>query len=177
MNAKVARETWAMIYRLVLEGLADDRMQAACSFAGVSPAVIKTLLRLEPGDGTAMRDLAAHFGVDASYVTSLVDDLERAGLAQRTPHPVDRRVRSVRLTPRGVETQGRVRDLMWEPPGSFNVLAPAELRELHRLLARVTAAEEVAAGPRFRGRGLGPPAPASVEPPGTPAQRRARSSQ
>jgi DNA-binding MarR family transcriptional regulator len=158
MNAKLARETWAMIYRLIFEGVGQDRMQAACEYAGVAPGVIKTLIHLDPACGTPMRDLASHFGVDASYVTSLVDDLERAGLAERRQHPTDRRVKTVSLTAGGVEAQERVHDLMWEPPAAFEALAPAELRELHRLLAKVVAADEqLAGGPRVHHGPFGPP--------------------
>lgn len=146
MDATVARETWAMIYRLLFEGVAQDRMHAACAYTGVPPGVIKTLIHLDPTTGTPMRDLAAHFGVDASYITSLVDELEQAGLAERLPHPTDRRVKTVCLTAKGTEIQDRVHELMWEPPACFEALSEAELKQLHRLLTKVVAADEKLAG-------------------------------
>ena len=48
-----------------------------------------------------MRDLAQAMNCDASYVTAVVDDLERAGYANRRTAPADRRVKTVVLTAAG----------------------------------------------------------------------------
>jgi DNA-binding MarR family transcriptional regulator len=136
-----AREAWEMIYRLLLEGEAHDRMQAACACAGVPPGVLKTLIHLSPDEPMTMRELATHFGVDASYVTSLVDDLEKAGLAVRQAYPTDRRVKTIALTPFGVETQEKVHELMYAPPSCFNALSTAEVRRLRDLLAKAVACD------------------------------------
>ena len=37
---------------------------------------------------------------DASYITAMVDDLERAGYAERRAGPADRRVKTIALTPK-----------------------------------------------------------------------------
>ena len=39
---------------------------------------------------------------DASYVTTIADQLEERGLIERQPHPTDRRVKSLALTPEGL---------------------------------------------------------------------------
>ncbi|MGZ6389817.1 MAG: MarR family winged helix-turn-helix transcriptional regulator, partial [Ktedonobacterales bacterium] len=57
---------------------------------------------------------------DKSNVTGIVDNLERAGLATRTPAPHDRRVILVKLTPEGrrkrdfvkAQHDARTRDLL-----------------------------------------------------------------
>ncbi len=173
MTADLARETWAMIYRLIFEGEAQGRVQAACSYAGVPPGVLKTLIHLDPDEPTAMRDLASHFGVDASYVTSLVDDLEQAGLAERRAHPGDRRVRTVALTPKGIEIQQRVYEVMWEPPACFEALTATELRRLHALLAKAVNADPMLAseeGTRRPGTGLRLGVPARGDARATPAE-------
>ena len=46
-----------------------------------------------------MGDLARDLNCDRSYVTAIVDDLERAGLAERRVAPEDRRVKTIALTP------------------------------------------------------------------------------
>jgi DNA-binding MarR family transcriptional regulator len=130
-----------MIYRLLLEGEAHDRMQSACQCAGVPPGVLKTLIHLAPDEPISMRDLASHFGVDASYVTSLVDDLEQAGLAVRQVFPADRRVKTIALTPKGIEVQRKVQELMYAPPACFDSLTNAEVRQLRDLLAKAVAAD------------------------------------
>jgi DNA-binding MarR family transcriptional regulator len=145
MGAKVARECWAMIYRLIFEGEARDRMEVVCSAAGVSPGVLKTLIHLAPDVPTPMRELTAHFGFDGSYITSLVDDLERAGLAERRPHPTDRRVKTVALTAKGAAVQQKAYELMWAPPRCFDALTAAEQRDLRDLLGKAVAADALLA--------------------------------
>jgi DNA-binding MarR family transcriptional regulator len=167
MSAKMARECWAMIYRLIFEGEARDRMGVVCSAAGVPPGVLKTLIHLAPDEPTPMRELASHFGFDGSYITALVDDLERAGLAERRAHPTDRRVKTVALTPKGAAVQQRAYELMWAPPECFDALTTAEQRQLRDLLGKAVAADALLAaeGGDHHGR-LGT---ASQRSPGRPA--------
>jgi DNA-binding MarR family transcriptional regulator len=107
----------------------------------VPPGVLKMLIHLAPDEPTPMRDLASHFGVDASYITALVDELERAGLAERRPHPTDRRVKTVTLTEKGIDIQRRAYDVMWTPPRCFEALTSVEQRALRDLLAKAVAAD------------------------------------
>jgi len=48
--------------------------------------------------------IAASLGLDRTVMTYLVDDLEKAGLVERRPDPVDRRARQVGLTALGRST-------------------------------------------------------------------------
>ncbi|MEQ0559663.1 MarR family transcriptional regulator [Amycolatopsis sp. NEAU-NG30] len=69
---------------------------------GLSPGALDILIRLESDDaGANVKDLAASAGVSSRNVTGLVDTLERAGLAERSPDPADRRSVLVRITPDG----------------------------------------------------------------------------
>ena len=56
---------------------------------------------LDDDGGLRMSDLAETWGCDASYVTTLADGLQERGLAERRPHPTDRRVKTIVLTPEG----------------------------------------------------------------------------
>ncbi len=141
MGAHAAGEAWRLIYRILVEGEAHDRMKEACAIAGVSPGILKTLLHLEPGTGIAMRDLSEHWGVDASWITSVVDELETRGLARRLPHPSDRRVRMVALTDEGVAVRDQALHLVFAPPASMTALTSAEQRQLRDLLRKVAAAD------------------------------------
>jgi DNA-binding MarR family transcriptional regulator len=106
---------------------------------------MKTLLHLRPGEGVAMRELADHWNVDASYVTSLIDSLEERGLVERRPHATDRRVKMVALTDKGECARKEAAVLFYQPPAGFGALTPAEQRQLRDLLRKVvTAAPEVA---------------------------------
>jgi len=146
VSAETAREGWRMMQQLILNGEARGRMQTACDMTGVPPGVLKTLVHLAPDVPTPMRDIATFFGVDSSYVTSLVDDLEANGLAERRPHPTDRRVKTIVLTPKGIEARERIHELMWEPPGCFAALSDAEQAQLLRLLRKLTDADPMLKG-------------------------------
>ena len=65
------------------------------------------ILAAEP-DGRRMSEFADAMRVDPSTATRAVDRLERMGLAERVPHPNDRRVITVRATPLGTRTVKRV---------------------------------------------------------------------
>ena len=82
--------------------------------------------------------LAQYLGLDRTVMTYLLDDLEAAGLVQRTPDPADRRVRRIALTGEGddalAEARRRLRDreaalLAPLPPGQRDSLRML----LHRL--------------------------------------------
>ncbi len=104
---------------------------------GLTAAVMKALLKLSPEHPVAMRELADQFGCDASYVTALVDGLEKAGMAERQAHPTDRRIKVVVPTKKGIDTTARVEALMAKPPTSFERLSSAEQSQLRDLMTKL----------------------------------------
>jgi DNA-binding MarR family transcriptional regulator len=134
---RAGAEAWRAMYALVFEHEGQARLHEACDLTGLSPGVLKTLLQLTAEQPVAMRDLADRFHCDPSYVTSLVDGLEGAGLAERRTHPTDRRVKMVALSPSGVEVLARVRKVLGEPPESFSALTVEELRRLRSLVGKL----------------------------------------
>jgi DNA-binding MarR family transcriptional regulator len=126
---------------LLFNGEAHDRMRSTCGAVGLSPGLLKMLLHLSPEQPRPMRDLADHWGCDASYITAIVDGLEEQGIAERRSHPTDRRVKTVVLTEKGRQTQARVLDLLWEPPAAMSALTAAEQRQLRDLLRKMAAAD------------------------------------
>lgn len=136
-----AGEAWRALYGLVFEREGQQRFHDACDATGLAPGGLKTLLQLSPDQPIPMRDLADFFRCDPSYVTSLVDGLEAAGLAERRSHPTDRRVKMVALSRRGVEALAQVRKILGEPPASFAVLSTAELLRLRGLLSKLVPSE------------------------------------
>jgi len=84
-------------------------------------------------------ELAADLGLSSSAATALVDRLEREGIAERYPHPNDRRRTLVRLTARGyavVETsrQWLLTGLQGIPRSEHELVA-ATLRSIAERLA------------------------------------------
>jgi DNA-binding MarR family transcriptional regulator len=133
----------------------------------MTPAAIKSLFHLSEEDPTPMRDLAEHWGCDASYVTSVVDMLEERGMAERQQSAHDRRVKTVALTELGVKAKAEVLDVLWEPPRAFDALTPAEQRQLRDLLRKVARADE-----QLRAEGSGEWVPAGGQQAGRPKAAR-----
>ena len=102
---------------------------------GLSAIQAKVLLQLPAADAaTTMRALAGQLQYDASNLTGVVDRLEAMGAVRRQPHPEDRRVKRVELTPEG----RRLRDAFWEKltnrSGPLGRLSSTELVSLRALL-------------------------------------------
>jgi DNA-binding MarR family transcriptional regulator len=73
---------------------------------GITPSDLLALLKL---DGVlSMKELAQQMGCDASFVTSIADELERHGLARRAPSQRDRRVKNLVLTEDGIAAKERL---------------------------------------------------------------------
>jgi DNA-binding MarR family transcriptional regulator len=70
-------------------------------------------------------------------MVALIDELERAGLAKRRPHPTDRRAREVSITPKGRRVLERARRMAAEVEDEvLRGLTAAQRRELLTLLRR-----------------------------------------
>jgi DNA-binding MarR family transcriptional regulator len=132
-----AGEAWQALYAFVFEREGQQRFHEACDATGLAPGGLKTLLRLSADQPVPMRDLAEYFRCDPSYVTSLVDGLEAAGLAERRSHPTDRRVKMVALSTSGVGALAEARKILGQPPDSFSILSTPELVRLRTLLAKL----------------------------------------
>jgi DNA-binding MarR family transcriptional regulator len=92
------------------------------------------VLRYAAGEAPATQlALAQQLGIDRTVMTYLLDDLERAGVAERRPDPADRRARRVAAT-----AEGRARLAKLD----------ARLREAEDVVLQPLSGEEAAA---FRG--------------------------
>jgi DNA-binding MarR family transcriptional regulator len=136
-----AGDAWQALYSLVFEREGQQRFHEACDAIGLAPGGLKALLQLSADQPVPMRELAEYFRCDPSYVTSLVDGLESAGLAERRSHPTDRRVKMVALSPSGKDALAQVRKILGQPPASFSALTTPELLRLRSLLGKIDRAE------------------------------------
>lgn len=92
--------------------------------------------------GMSQRELADFLGVDPSAVVALVDDLERAGLVRRDPHPDDRRTRLIVLTRKGSQVYRKTAVLARKVDAELlSVLTAAERKTLEELLSRVVSVD------------------------------------
>jgi DNA-binding MarR family transcriptional regulator len=89
--------------------------------------------------------LATRFGVNAAWVTDIVDRLEARGDIVRRASPDDRRVKLLELTPAGRATYAQLEALFATPPPEL-VDAPLEdLRAFARIAERLGAARDLPA--------------------------------
>ena len=121
---------------MLMELVLDQRMRwpEVAAKLGISQAGLRALLAIDPEEPRPMRDLAVAMNCDASYVTAMVDDLERAGYAERRAAPTDRRVKTVALTPRGRDALQIVQNELLSPPTQLAQLPASQRDSLARLL-------------------------------------------
>lgn len=87
---------------------------------------------------TRMSDIALDVGVTARTITTMVDALERDGLIERMPDPLDRRAISLRLTEAGETLVPRVQVALDEISAAVaDPLSDADQAALHDLLTRL----------------------------------------
>ena len=132
-DADLARRAWRAMSDVILD---HDRKVAVSEALGLSWTRVLALRRLAAQPLT-LRALAERLAADPPYVTLMVDDLEKRGLAQRTPHPEDRRAKLVELTAAGRAAAERADAILDEPPAALHDVAPEDLAALLRVLERV----------------------------------------
>jgi MarR family transcriptional regulator, organic hydroperoxide resistance regulator len=137
-----AEDAFERLRRIAFDGEHVERMAALGARLQLSPGVIKTLMRLGHQDGVSMGEMARGIGVDPSYITALVDDLDERGLARREPAPYDRRVKIIVLTDAGRAVAQDLDQVLSVPPAAFSALTKAQLRQLRDLLDKVVEAQE-----------------------------------
>jgi DNA-binding MarR family transcriptional regulator len=128
-----ADEAWDIMRELVLD---NERRREVSDALGMSFARAKALRRIYKEPST-MGELATYLGIDAPYMTIVVDDLERQGLVERKPHPTDRRAKLVETTALGQEAARRARVILNRPPAELAALPEAELTALLRGLRAI----------------------------------------
>lgn len=125
-------ETWQKLMGFVLEQ--RFRWAEVSAELGITQAGLRALLAIDPRQPQSMRELATALNCDPSYITAMIDDLERADLAVRQPSPADRRVKTVVLTQRGITALQTARDGLLSPPPQLAQLSRADQQQLARLL-------------------------------------------
>jgi len=137
-----AEDAFERLRRVAFDGEHVERMAALGVRLKLSPGVIKTLMRLGNHDGVSMGEMARGIGVDPSYITALVDDLDVRGLARREPAPYDRRVKIIVLTDAGRVVANDIDAVLSVPPAAFSALSQSELRQLRGLLDKVVESQD-----------------------------------
>jgi DNA-binding MarR family transcriptional regulator len=113
------------------------RTAAALESIGLTPPLFALLNVIGAREGAIQQELGGAMGIDPSTMVSLLDQLERAGLAKRGPHPSDRRARVVTITAKGRRVLGRAKRLASQVENEvLQGLGAKEREHLLRLLRR-----------------------------------------
>jgi DNA-binding MarR family transcriptional regulator len=104
----------------------------------LSEGRLGVLWRLRFAASVTLGDLAESLDVSPRNITGLVDHLERDGLLERFPDPVDRRAIPVRLAPAGRQKLAAIQSEMGRPPhGVVAGFTEAELKQLRHLCLKL----------------------------------------
>jgi MarR family transcriptional regulator, transcriptional regulator for hemolysin len=95
---------------------------------GISPRAHYVLAQARTGDLT-QRQIGERCGVDKTTMVVTLDQLERAGLAERRPAPTDRRARLVAVTPAGERVLERAQDVVRRIQDDLLATLPEQDRE------------------------------------------------
>src|SRR6267378_1760673 len=113
------------------------RIAEALETIGLTPALFALLNVLGVREGAIQQELGSAMGIDRSTMVSLIDELEAAGLAERRPHPNDRRAREISITPKGRRVLEQARRMARQVDDEvLGGLAVEERRQLLELLRR-----------------------------------------
>jgi DNA-binding MarR family transcriptional regulator len=140
----VAREAQRLFFQIGM--VQRTRIGAALTELGLTFAQAHALRLLEPDRPSPMSSLAELLVCDASNITGIADRLEARGLVERRSVGADRRVKTLALTPAGVELRARVADLMSEPPAAIAALSADDQRTLRDILRRAVEHLPASAG-------------------------------
>jgi MarR family transcriptional regulator, transcriptional regulator for hemolysin len=100
----------------------------ALDASGISPREHAVLATAMTGEHT-QTDLARMVGLDKTTMMVTLDELEKAGLAQRRPLPADRRARVVAVTDAGRQTVADAETILDRVRDQVLGLLPADQRD------------------------------------------------
>jgi DNA-binding MarR family transcriptional regulator len=129
-----ATEAWGLFWRLFTAD--KPRRMATLNQLGLAPMQSMALMQLRPGEPMPMSALATALMCDNSNVTGIVDRLEAQGLVERRPSEHDRRVKTLVVTPKGIELRGEVERQMSVPPPPLAGLSDEDAAALRDILQR-----------------------------------------
>lgn len=139
-------EAWQLLVGLVLGQ--RWRWAEVSGELGISQAGLRALLAIDPDDPRPMRDLARTMNCDASYATAMIDDLERAGYAERRTARADRRVKIVALTETGIAALRTAQEELFAPPPQLSRLSAGQRHALAGLLREALSGSSTDVRPR-----------------------------
>lgn len=125
----LAEAFWAVARRL------RHQNREALAPWDITPSQSRAVVTLARHGAMRLSELALHLRIAPRSATEVVDDLEKAGLAERSPDPGDRRATLVTLTERGQNVMAAIRKARAaESESYFAVLSDEDRKDLARIL-------------------------------------------
>jgi DNA-binding MarR family transcriptional regulator len=103
------------------------------------PPLFGVLTLIDANPGSTQQDLGSQSLIDPSTMVAMIDELEHRGLAERRPHPSDRRKHAVHLTAQGKRTLKRAQARAMRLADELLAPLDQEERETLRVLLRKLA--------------------------------------
>ncbi|MEU4602708.1 MarR family transcriptional regulator [Kribbella sp. NPDC023972] len=125
----------------LLDGIVRRQRRVSKQDLDVTHGQLRVLRTLDHADrALRLSELANQLGIVPRSATSVVDDLEAAGLVARKPDPDDRRATLVALTPAGIKLLSTIRRQRRDAMVSLiERLSPTDQTDLLRLLTRLSS--------------------------------------
>ena len=134
---ELAEDVWGLMARFTMERMRRSEHFTMLRELGLTPGHLKVLAVIHPDEPRPMGVMAEIMQCDASQMTWLIDRLEERELVERRTTPTDRRVKSIALTPRGVEVRRLILDKLFEPPEELLALDTVSLEALRVQLRKL----------------------------------------
>jgi len=131
------QQAWKLMLDLFLQQ--RGRMLSTAQEFGLAPQQAFAMMALTPEEPMSMTELAQALRCDNSNVTGIADRLEAAGLAERRPHPSDRRVKTLALTEHGTSVRRLYKDKLAHTPEAISGLSDEDAAALVDILGRAAA--------------------------------------
>ena len=134
------RAHWGVLNIIKANNLLSRALSKHLSEFGltISQHTVLAFLKANTERGLALNVLSQLLSLSSPNITNVVDRLEGKGLVVRTSHRRDRRVKIIRLTPKGKELEKRVFDVHGQRIESMlEHLDEKELEELILLLRKL----------------------------------------
>lgn len=137
MKPETAADDTAELTRQLLEvsAMTSGRVAGLLDRLGLTPSLAAALEAVNPhGPPIPLTELSQVLGCDRSNVTLISERLESLGLAERNPHPTDRRARVLCLTDAG-RTRRRLLVAEVAAATGLDRLTASQRRQLSTILA------------------------------------------
>ena len=111
------------------------------------PPLFRVLNVVDAAEGQSQQAIGEAIQAPASRMVAIVDELEQRGLVERRPHPGDRRIRALYLTPEGRKALARGRRIAMEHEEELaRGMSAADRRRLVALLQTVVEEQGIGSG-------------------------------